>query len=97
MFGECERRRARFSKALAVSTSRTHRYVAIARSDWVRRFERGDCSPSQFAAGGPSGEVIFLDDNAINVERAAALGFDSYRAQGVEETAGALAELGFEL
>jgi putative hydrolase of the HAD superfamily len=47
--------------------------------------------------GVPTGEVAFLDDNAINVERASALGFDSHRVQGVEEAERALAALGFEL
>jgi glucose-1-phosphatase len=47
--------------------------------------------------GVPTGEVTFLDDNAINVERASALGFDSHRVQGVGEAARALATLGFEL
>ncbi len=47
--------------------------------------------------GVPIGQVTFLDDNAINVERASALGFDSHRVQGVEEAQRALAALGFEV
>jgi putative hydrolase of the HAD superfamily len=47
--------------------------------------------------GVPTGEVTFLDDNEINVERASAVGFDSHRVRGVEEAHSALAALGFKL
>jgi putative hydrolase of the HAD superfamily len=39
--------------------------------------------------------IFFLDDNAINVEQAVALGFDAVRVQGVDEARGALADRGF--
>jgi hypothetical protein len=32
--------------------------------------------------GVPARETVFLDDNAVNVDRAAGLGFDSQRVQG---------------
>lgn len=47
--------------------------------------------------GVPAGEVVFLDDNALNVDRAASLGFDSQRVQGVDQAGLALAERGFQL
>ncbi len=47
--------------------------------------------------GVPAGEVVFLDDNAVNVERAAALGFDAQQVQGVDQAGRALAERGFQL
>jgi glucose-1-phosphatase len=47
--------------------------------------------------GVPAEEVLFLDDNAINVDRAAKLGFDSQRVQGVDPAGRALAERGFQL
>jgi glucose-1-phosphatase len=47
--------------------------------------------------GVPAGDVVFLDDNAINVDRAANLGFDSQRVQGVDQAGRALATRGFRL
>jgi glucose-1-phosphatase len=45
----------------------------------------------------PARKVVFLDDNDVNVERAAALGLDSQRVRGVEQARQALAERGFQL
>jgi glucose-1-phosphatase len=47
--------------------------------------------------GVPAREIVFLDDNAVNVDRAAVLGFDSQRVQGPGQAARALAERGFVL
>jgi putative hydrolase of the HAD superfamily len=47
--------------------------------------------------GVPPPNVVFLDDNAINVQRAAAVGFDSERVQGVDQARRALTERGFQL
>jgi len=41
-----------------------------------------------------AGRVVFLDDNAINVDQAAALGFDAARVQGVGEARQALTDRG---
>jgi glucose-1-phosphatase len=40
----------------------------------------------------PAGRVLFLDDNAVNVEGAAAAGFQAARAAGVEEARQRLVE-----
>ena len=42
----------------------------------------------------PAGRVLFLDDNALNVEGAAAAGFQAIRVSGVEEARHRLAEAG---
>jgi glucose-1-phosphatase len=41
-----------------------------------------------------AGNVLFLDDNAVNVEAAAARGYQARRVQGPEEARGALVEEG---
>jgi glucose-1-phosphatase len=41
----------------------------------------------------PAKRVLFIDDNAINVEGAASVGFEAVRAQGVDEARGALRSL----
>jgi glucose-1-phosphatase len=47
--------------------------------------------------GVPAGEVVFLDDNAVNVDRASTLGFDAEQVRGVGQAARALEARGFEL
>jgi glucose-1-phosphatase len=42
----------------------------------------------------PAGRVLFLDDNMVNVEGAAAVGFVAVRTQGVDEARAALAAAG---
>lgn len=42
----------------------------------------------------PAGRVLFLDDNAVNVEGATAAGFQAARAAGVDEARQRLAEAG---
>ena len=44
--------------------------------------------------GTPPGRIVFLDDNAINVEQAAAVGFAARQARGVDEARAALVDLG---
>jgi HAD superfamily hydrolase (TIGR01509 family) len=46
------------------------------------------------ALGTPPGRIVFLDDNAINVEQAAAVGFAARQARGVDEARAALVDLG---
>lgn len=64
-------------------------------------FEMGLVKPDQelFAAvaetlGIPVGRVLFLDDNALNVEAAAQVGFSARRVQGVEQARAALVGAG---
>jgi glucose-1-phosphatase len=42
----------------------------------------------------PAGKVLFLDDNAVNVDAAAASGFVARRVQGVDEARAALVDQG---
>lgn len=44
--------------------------------------------------GYPPGRVLFLDDNQLNVEQAAAVGMVAHRVAGVAETAAVLVSLG---
>lgn len=46
------------------------------------------------ALGVPAGQVIFLDDNALNVEAATATGLVARRVQGVAEARAALVDAG---
>jgi putative hydrolase of the HAD superfamily len=39
-------------------------------------------------------DIIFLDDNSINIDQAVALGFDAVRVQGVVEARQALTDRG---
>jgi putative hydrolase of the HAD superfamily len=46
------------------------------------------------ALGTPAERIVFLDDNAINVDQAAAVGFAARQARGVQDARAALADLG---
>ena len=49
------------------------------------------------AVGAPPARVLFLDDNAINVDAAAALGLHAHRAVGVEGARKVCAALGLQI
>ncbi len=46
------------------------------------------------ALGVDTSGIVFLDDNAVNVDQAVALGFDAVRVRGIDEARDALAERG---